>query len=173
MILPLASLLLAQAAAAQAAPSPPPCEGEAYRALDFWVGDWDVYPSGRDTRVALSRIEKLYNGCAIRENWMPLRGNGGGSLSGFDPATGRWHQTWIGSSPGVVRFDGGPADGKMVLTGHWPGSGPNGEDGLTRMTYSRLADGAVRQFGEFSADHGLTWQPSFDFTYRPHDPSAD
>jgi hypothetical protein len=25
----------------------------------------------------------------------------------------------------------------------------------------------VRQFGEFSADHGLTWQPSFDFIYRP------
>ena len=169
----VASLLLAQAAAAQAAPPPPSCEGEAYRALDFWVGDWDVYPNGRETLVAHSKIEKLYNGCAIRENWMPLRGNGGGSLSGFDPATGRWHQTWIGSAPGVVRFEGGPAVDSMVLTGWWPASGPNGEDGLTRMTYSRVEGGAVRQFGEFSADHGLTWQPSFDFIYRPHEPSGD
>ena len=170
----IASLLLAQAAAAQATPPPPPpCDGESHAALDFWVGDWDVYPNGRDNLVAHSKIEKLYNGCAIRENWMPLRGNGGGSLSGFDPVTKRWHQTWIGSAPGVVRFDGGPSDGKMVLTGWWPGSGPNGEDGLTRMTYSQIENGAVRQFGEFSEDHGLTWRPSFDFVYRPRDPAKD
>ena len=168
MLLFAMSLLVAQASAAPA-PSPPPpgCLGEEHAAFDFWVGDWDVYPNGRDNLVAHSKIEKLYNGCAIRENWMPLNArNSGGSLTGFDPATMRWHQTWIGSSPGVVRFEGGPVDGKMVLTGWWPGSGPNGEDGLTRMTYSKLEDGAVRQHGEFSADHGLTWQPSFDFIYR-------
>ena len=174
MITPLASLLLAQAVAAQpASPTPPRCDGEEYSALDFWVGDWDVYPNGQDTLVAHSKIEKLYNGCAIRENWMPLRASPGGSLSGFDPATGRWHQTWIGSSPGVVRFEGGPTEGKMVLTGWWAGAGPNGEDGLTRMTYSRFEENAVRQFGEFSVDHGLTWQPSFDFIYRPRSPSQD
>lgn len=174
MITPLASLLLAQAAAGQAAAPPTPtCTGTEYTALDFWVGDWDVYPSGRDNLVAHSKIEKLYSGCAIRENWMPLRGAGGGSLSGFDPVTRRWHQTWIGSAPGVVRFEGGAAEGKMVLTGWWPGSGPNGEDGLTRMTYSKIEDGAVRQFGEFSSDHGVTWRPSFDFIYRPHTPPSD
>ena len=177
MLVPLASMLLAQAAAAQASPPqaapPPSCTGPEHAALDFWVGDWDVYPNGKDDLVAHSKIEKLYNGCAIRENWMPLRGANGGSLSGFDPATGRWHQTWIGSAPGVVRFEGGPAVDSMVLTGWWPASGPNGEDGLTRMTYSRVEGDAVRQFGEFSADHGLTWQPSFDFIYRPHEPSGD
>jgi hypothetical protein len=26
---------------------------------------------------------------------------------------------------------------------------------------------------EFSEDHGLTWQPSFDFVYGPHIPSGD
>jgi hypothetical protein len=164
MIIPLASLLLVQAAAAQA--PQPGCVGEDYAALDFWVGEWDVYPNGRDTLVAHSRIEKLYNGCAIRENWMPLRATPGGSLSGYDPATRRWHQTWIGSTPGVVHFEGGSVEGTVVLTGAWPGSGPNGEDGLTRMTYSRAAGGAVRQLGEFSADGGATWIPSFDFLYR-------
>ena len=173
MIVQIASLLLAQAATAQAATPPPGCTGEEHAALDFWVGEWDVYPNGRDTLVAHSRIEKLYNGCAIRENWMPLRGAGGGSLTGFDPETGRWHQTWIGSSPGVVRFEGGPVGGKMVLTGWWQGSRPNGADGLTRMTYSVAEDGAVRQFGEFSADHGLTWQPNFDFIYRRTAPAGD
>ena len=168
MSISLAAILLAQAAAASAPPPPPKCEGEDYAALDFWVGDWDVYPNGKDQPVARSRIEKLYNGCAIRENWMPKSGNNGGSLTGYDPVTKRWHQTWIGAAPGPVYFEGGPAGRKMVLTGWWAGAGPNGEDGLTRMTYSRLEDGAVRQHGEFSADHGLTWGPSFDFIYRPH-----
>ena len=167
----LTALLFAQAAAAQAEPAPPPpptaCDADEYRALDFWVGEWEVYRNGSDTLVARSRIEKLYGGCAIRENWMPLRGAGGGSLSGYDPATGRWHQTWFGSAPGPVFFEGGAADGRVVLTGRWPGSGPDGEDGLTRMTYSPAADGAVRQHGEFSADHGLTWVTTFDLLYRP------
>jgi hypothetical protein len=61
----------------------------------------------------------------------------------------------------------------MVLTGWWQGSGPNGEDGLTRMTYSRVEGNAVRQFGQFSADNGATWQTSFDFIYRPHVQAGD
>ncbi|ANY20480.1 hypothetical protein A6F68_01972 [Tsuneonella dongtanensis] len=127
-----------------------------------------MFPNGRDTQVARSKIEKLYNGCAVRENWMPLKGAGGGSLTGYDPTTKRWTQTWIGSAPGPVYFTGGPVSGGMILTGEWKGSGPKGEDGLTRMSYSRQPDGAVRQHGEFSADHGLTWQTSFDLIYRPH-----
>ena len=172
MLLFLAPIALLQAISAQTQPAtqPPPskCEGADYAAFDFWVGEWDVYPNGKDKQVARSKIEKLYSGCAIRENWMPLPGAGGGSLSGYDPVRKGWHQTWFGSSPGPVFFDGGSVDGKMVLTGSWPGSGPSGEDGLTRMTYSLQDDGSVRQHGEFSGDHGLSWVTSFDFIYRPH-----
>jgi len=172
-----AGLLIAQGAPATGAPPPaaptrPGCNGPEFAAFDFWVGEWDVYPNGKDTQVARSRVEKLYGGCAVRENWLTFKGANGGSLSGYDPATKRWRQTWIGSSPGVVQFEGGPADGKMTLTGWWPGSGPGGEDGLTRMTYYQAEAGAVRQFGEFSADHGLTWVVSFDFLYRPHRENA-
>lgn len=163
-----ALLLIAQAAVAPATPppAPPKCEGPEYAAFDFWVGDWDVYPAGSDQQVANSKIEKLYNGCAVRENWMPLKGAGGGSLNGYDPKTKRWQQTWIGSTPGPVHFEGGPIADTMVLTGMWPGSGPNGEDGITRMSYSRAEKGEVRQHGEFSADQGKTWQTTFDFIYR-------
>jgi hypothetical protein len=169
MFLFVASLLFAPLSSGQALPPAQACEGGHHAELDFWVGEWDVYRNGSDVAVARSTIEKLYGGCAVRENWRPFNGKAGGSLSAYDPATLRWHQTWIGSAPGVVRFEGGAVDGAMVLTGWWPGSGPNGEDGLTRMTYSRLADDAVRQFGEFSADHGLTWRPAFDFVYRRRD----
>jgi hypothetical protein len=163
------ALLIAQAAAAQAPPPPPPCSDAAHAQFDFFVGDWDVYPAGSQTMIAHSKWERLYNGCAVRENWMPLRGPAGGSLNSYEPSTGRWHQTWIGGGGGGhADFDGGLAGGKIVLTGWWTKSGPKGEDGLTRMTFSRVEDGAVRQFGEFSGDHGVTWTPSFDLIYRPH-----
>jgi hypothetical protein len=35
------------------------------------------------------------------------------------------------------------------------------------MSYSSNPDRSVRQFGEVSVDHGLTWATSFDFTYKP------
>lgn len=174
MIVTLASLALLQAAAAQAPtpapiPASPPsgCTSEAHGAFDFWVGEWDVFPNGQDRLVAHSRIEKLYAGCAVRENWMPLRGAGGGSLNNLDPDTGRWHQTWIGSAPGRVEFTGGPVDEGMVLTGFWRGVNGPGQDALVRMSYTPQEDGSVRQHGEASTDHGLTWQTSFDFIYKP------
>ncbi|WP_284125666.1 hypothetical protein [Parerythrobacter aestuarii] len=149
---------------------PPQCTSEAHGQFDFWVGEWDVYPNGQDIKVADSRIEKKHGGCAIIENWMPLRARGGTSLNHVDPETGIWHQKWIGSSPGAVEFSGGLADGKMVLTGNWPSA--TAPHQLIRMTYSLQKDGSVRQFGEASTDHGLSWQVSFDFIYRPKDPDA-
>ena len=161
-----ACALVASVAPAQP-PPPPACSGPEHRQFDFWVGRWDVYPTGKDTLVAHSLIERLYDGCAIRENWMPLKGTAGGSLNNYVRADGRWHQTWLDSQNSRVEFAGGLTGGKMVMTGFWKDAGGPGKDGLVRMTYSREAAGAVRQFGEISSDHGLSWAPFFDFTYRP------
>lgn len=156
----------AQAPASPPAPRPPACMAPEHRQFDFWVGYWDVYPTGQDRLVAHSLIEKLYAGCTVRENWMPLRGTGGGSLNMYDPADKRWHQTWHDSSNARAEFDGALVDGRMVLIGYWPGLVGPGQDGWVRTTWSRNADGSVRQHGEQSTDHGLTWTTSFDFTYR-------
>ena len=165
MIVVAASLAFAQIASVQAGP-PAPCASEAHAQFDFWVGEWDVFPNGSVNQVATSRIERLHAGCAVREQWMPVSGEGGSSLNSLDPETGRWHQLWVGSDGETVRFEGGAVDGKMVLTGYWADIGGPGRDGLVRMTYTRQDDGSVRQFGEVSSDHGLTWAPSFDFIYR-------
>ncbi len=157
-------------AQSQAAPSPqqaPSCDSEGHAGFDFWVGEWEVYRNGQDSQVANSRIERKFNGCAVIENWMPLQSPGGTSLNHFDGASGRWHQKWVGSSPGSAEFEGGVVDGKMVLTGYWPNAIGPGQDALTRMTYTKNADGSVRQHGEASTDHGISWQTSFDFIYRP------
>ena len=176
MLSTIAALVIMQAASAQAPapqPAPPSCEGAEYDAFDFWVGEWDVFPNGSERQVAESRIERLYNGCAIRENWMPVSGGPGGSLNAYNPATRLWEQTWIGSSPGRVEFTGGPVEGGMVLNGYWPGSAGPGTNPLIRMTYTLNEDGSVRQHGEASTDHGKTWSNAFDFIYRPKDWAAE
>lgn len=148
-------------------PPPPACKADEHRQFDFWVGRWDVYPTGGDTLVAHSLIEKLYDGCVIRENWMPLKGQGGTSVNNYLPDEQRWAQTWVSGANARVEFFGGLVDGRMVMTGFWKNAAGPGRHGLIRMTYSREADGAVRQLGELSTDHGMSWGPSFDFTYRP------
>ena len=161
----IATFVLLLAQAAPPASPPPACTGPEHRQFDFWVGKWTVTPTGKPNAVANSLIEKLYGGCAVRENWMPFKGTGGGSLNNY--VNGRWHQTWVDSSNARVDFTGGLTGGKMVLTGYWKGVGGPGKDALIRMTYSKNADGTVRQHGEQSTDHGLTWSTSFDFTYHP------
>ena len=172
LVMALAVLGFTPSARAQSAPAQPivkpgPCDGPEFRQFDFWVGSWDVYPTGKDKLVAHSLIERLYGGCAIRENWMPLGGGDGGSLSNYVAGDSGWRQTWLDSSGARVEFKGG-WDGKaMVLTGMWAGVLGPGQDALVRMTYTRDAQGWVRQFGEASTDGGKTWAVNFDLTYRP------
>jgi hypothetical protein len=158
----LTALALAAAPSLALAQTPPPgpvCTTAEHRQFDFWVGKWDVRQTGKDPVVAQSLIESLYNGCGVRENWMPKNGQTGGSLNIWLPGEKAWKQTWIDSSGTRADFTGGWAGKAMVLTGQWGGS-------LVRMTYTPNADGSVRQAGEQSSDGGKTWAPSFDFTYR-------
>ena len=160
------SLAIAAPAAAQqpapgaTKPAVAPCTAPEHRQFDFWVGRWDVYPTGKDKLVAHSLIESVYGGCGVRENWMPLSNQPGGSLNIYVPEEKRWEQFWIDSQGSRAIFTGGWNGKAMVISGKWGGP-------LVRMSYSKNADGSVRQFGEQSTDEGKNWSPSFDFTYRP------
>src|SRR5687767_13155931 len=103
----IAAPALAQTPPAPATAPPPACTGPEHRQFDFWLGYWDVAYTGEDKVVAHSLIEKLYGGCTVRENWMPLSNNTGGSLNMYDPADKRWHQTWHDNSNSRAEFDGG------------------------------------------------------------------
>jgi hypothetical protein len=146
------------------APRSGPCADPEYHQFDFWVGRWQVVPTGASKQVAASVIEKLYDGCAIRENWIPIGQAGGGSLSSYVKAEHAWRQTWVDSSGSRAEFKGGWNGQAMVLTGPWPL--PDGRARLVRMTYTPGPDGSVRQAGEASFDDGRSWRPTFDFTYR-------
>ncbi len=165
-------LFICTAWASPPPPPPPPtphggCDSPESHQFDFWVGRWKVSPNGHPERhVADSLIEKLYQGCAVRENWMPVSpGSGdGGSLNAYVPADHSWHETWVDASGARVEFKGGWNGTAMVLTGRWPMPGHPKQ--MTRMTYTRAADGSVRQLGESSDEEGRSWKPSFDLIYR-------
>jgi hypothetical protein len=146
-------------------PAPPTgCTSAESRQLDFWVGHWSVSPKAAPSRrTATSLIEKLYSGCAIRENWMPLHGGDGGSFSSYLPDKHAWQQLWVDSSGSWVNFTGGWDGHAMVLEGVWPQAGHPQQK--TRMSYRMLPDGTVEQSGVTSDDDGKTWQPGFDFIY--------
>ena len=158
-------------ASAQKAVAPPKtgCDTSESRQWDFWVGKWEVRPNGADKIIAHSLIEKKYSGCAIRENWMPVGKEltgGGGSLSGYDPRSKQWRQTWYDSGGSRVQLDGGLVRGVMTITGNWPNYSGPGKDALVRMRYQLQPDGQVRQWGDASTDGGKTWRAAFDFLYR-------
>jgi hypothetical protein len=168
----IASLLLSafavQATTPTTPPAPPPaCTAPEHRQFDFWLGDWDVYRTGTDRLVGRNLIERLYDGCAIRENWSPVRGSGGGSLNTYRPEDPGWRQLWVDSQNSWAEFRGGLVEGAMVIAGPWPGALGPGTMPLVRIRYTRGADGSVRQEGHSSNDNGATWAPFFDFTYRP------
>ena len=160
-----AMLLCSTTASAATSPPPSGCTTSQSHQFDFWVGTWKVFPKGSDKQVANSEIEKLYAGCAIRESWLPRSLHLGGSLSTYVPQKKAWRQFWVDSDGSAVDFTGGWNGKAMVLQGVWPQPGKPNQ--ITRMTYSPFKDGSVEQLGETSDDGGKTWQPGFDFLYRP------
>jgi hypothetical protein len=170
-LMPLVALVTTGLTPGSGRADPPPtrpCATPEYRQFDFWVGNWDVYPTARNQLIAHSLIENVYNGCGVRENWMPLKTeNTGGSLNIYVPSEKAWRQTWIDSSGARVDFKGGWNGTVMILEGFWEDFVSPGVGAIVRMTYSIAADGSVRQVGQSSQDGGKTWAASFDLTYRP------
>ena len=167
-LFPLVFAPTAAAALENVAPAPQTaCDTADHRAFDFWAGRWDVYRSDSGGLVAHSLVELMYDGCAIRENWMPHGRAGGGSLSAWDPAARVWRQTWVDSANGHASFEGGMAGPSMVLAGRWRGLNGPGTQVPARMTYTPLQDGSVSQRVEVSNDDGRSWSLAAEFLYRP------
>ena len=163
------SLLVLPALATGQEETPPGCdEVEVYRALDFWVGEWDDYIDNR--LVVQNLIDKTLDGCAIFEHWRASDGGEGKSLF-FVDYDGHWAQIWVSQwamTPGGVKekvMVDDPPDGAVRFQGvvrH-----PEAGAWLDRTTLTPAEDGSVRQLIEISRDNGATWSPTFDAIYRP------
>lgn len=133
--------------------------------FDFWVGEWEV--TDPDSRVVgSSSITHLFGGRALAERWSGTGGVEGASLSAWDAARGRWHQTWMDSTGSTLLLDGGVVDGAMVLEGEAPADDDPSRQQRHRITW-RPFDGGVRQLWQVSDDEGSTWAVVFDGRYGP------
>jgi hypothetical protein len=166
----LAGALLAATPALGAAQQPATgcADQSGFDALDFWVGDWDVYIG--DQQVGTDRVEKILAGCAVAEHWTSATGGLGQSLFYYQPVTGEWRQVWV--TTGATQLGGVKekrlterlADGSVRFVGEIPVEG--GGSYLDRTTLTPLDGGRVRQLIEISTDDGRTWQSTFDAVYR-------
>jgi len=149
--------------ATTAAPKPPACAAPENRQFDFWIGDWEVRdPAGKV--VGENHISSLHEGCVLFENYRAGKFSGS-SVNIYDAERGKWHQTWVDSSGGLLVIEGGFVGGKMILAGETVDVEKPGGKIDNRITWEPLPDGRVRQLWETTKDKGTTWTTAFDGYY--------
>lgn len=170
---PLLAMLAApgaaqQSSAAAKSAASPRCEAAESRQFDFWIGEWNVSDRVTGEPAGVSHIEKLYGGCALRENWTSP-GFRGGSLNSWWRGDGKWHQTWMDQAGAFRHFIGGAVDGRMVMVAEEPNPSQPAKTRLVRLTFTPNADGTVRQYSDYSDDGGERWNLRYDFLYQRMD----
>ena len=159
----LAATLL-PAMAQTPAPKVPACTAAEHRQFDFWIGRWTVFmPDGK--KAGENLIEAVEGGCVLQERWRGNGGFSGTSLNNWSTDTKQWHQHWVDNQGGLLRLSGGLDGARMVLASNGPNPKKPGSTLRQRITWTPLADGAVRQHWEQSEDEGATWATAFDGRY--------
>lgn len=148
-----------------------PCEGEpAAKDFDFWIGRWEVRePDG--TLVGTDTIEKRDGGCSIYEHYEGAGGSSGTSLTFYLPSRGEWRQVWTGSGGTLFDLTGKLVDGAMKMEGQVEYIEGNRVVAF-RGTWTRAADGRVRQRLEEFDLGAQTWIVWFDGFFRRIDGPA-
>lgn len=175
----LAGLLIGAtgAAAQEQQQQQDPCAAPEMRQFDFWVGEWELtwqiranpQPGEQEDRwvegAGTDRVERVVDGCAVLQHFdgapaIPLRG---ASLSLYDRRAGKWRQVWVDNSGGWLDFEGGFADGRMVLSRE---AVVGGQRRLQRMTYYNIARDSFDWDWEVSTDGGQTWRLQWRIHYK-------
>jgi tetratricopeptide (TPR) repeat protein len=144
-----------------------PCAKEPHNHdFDFWVGDWDVFPTGTKSLTGHSHVEVMAGGCAILENFTSTQQYTGKSFNYYDPAKTKWEQDWVGSGGAGDRarfYNGEYRDGAMRFNNETTDA--KGTKTLGTFIFYNIDKNTVRQYLEQSTDGGKTYQVSYDLTY--------
>lgn len=164
----LAETLLSTASFGPTAVISPLCAAPEYREFDFWLGDWDAFDvDNPGVKIARTRVDRILDGCVLREVYEGADGHEGQSFSIYDMSRKVWHQSWVTNLGELLVIEGKIQAGEMVLTGV---DHPGGvEERHVRGTWKRVG-GGVREIAIISTDGGKSWKPWFDLTFRPHKP---
>jgi hypothetical protein len=142
-----------------------PCENTPEAGdFDFWLGDWEVRgPDG--SLLGQNSITRDIGGCVLRESWRGTPGSTGSSMSFYLPSRGQWRHVWIGSSGTHIDMTGGIVDGAMRMEGTIEYLDQDQVIAF-RATWSKGANGVVRQRMEQFNLVGRSWDLWFDGVYR-------
>lgn len=141
-----------------------PCTAPEYRQFDFWVGDWDAFDfDNLTTKVARTKVDRILDGCVLREDYEGADGHWGQSFSIYDASRKVWHQSWVTNRGEMLVIEGKFTGGAMVLTGVDHAKGER----VVRGTWKPM-NGSVRETAVTSTDGGKTWQLWFDLVFSAH-----
>ena len=140
------------------------CCTEAYRAFDFWIGEWDVYqPDG--TLAGTNTIEREHNGCMLQENWVSAKyAFTGSSTSFYNKQKDQWEQLWVDSGGSHLHLRGNREGNQMILlTDEIPRE--DKPPYINRISWTKNDDDTVRQLWEILVD-GKVENIVFDGLYK-------
>lgn len=139
-----------------------PCQArKRRRAMDFWVGTWDVQRANGQL-AGTDQIEMVQNGCLLQESWTGAAGDKGQSITFYDKWTGYWRQTWM--DPTGIAFEyTGDFEGESLVLRRVVYNG--GTKTTLRVTISSLPDGGIRQLTERNFDDDPGWTITSDLKF--------
>lgn len=147
-----------------------PCSRPEFRQFDFWIGDWEAFGKN-GSKAGDSKISLILDSCVILEEWTSASFQqglryAGKSFNSYNAASKQWQQTWTDNTGNTTEFlRGEGSDGKIIYYADKV-AGPQGKNFMRRLTFTKLSDDKVRQFGEMSNDEGKTWIAEYDLEYR-------
>ena len=146
------------------------CNDPKFREFDFWIGNWDVYDkSGKP--AGTSKISLILDSCVILEEWTSVSNKNtstytGKSFNTYNIATKQWQQTWVDNTGNTTEFLSSETNTGQIIFHADKVISPDGKTFIRRLTFTKLNDTKVRQFGERSDDGGKTWAAEYDLEYR-------
>lgn len=130
----------------------------------FWIGEWEL--SWGEKGQGTNTIRPVLDGCVIEERFQDLTPDGPGlqgiSVSTYDPAEGKWKQTWVDNTGSYLDFTGGIDGDRMILSRE---TTRDGHPLLQRMVWYSISPDSLDWNWERSADGGKSWKVLWKIHY--------
>jgi hypothetical protein len=145
-----------------------PCAAAEHRAFDYLIGEWRIVETASGKHYAHNRVERILDGCGLRENLSMRRGVSGMSTSFYSPADRLWHMFFHDSLGFYAHLTGvGNAEGRQELTADVRFPAEPGRVRKARQLFHKDEAGRPRQIGYLLDEKTVTWQQMYDLTFCP------
>ncbi|MGO4885302.1 MAG: hypothetical protein ACLP59_31425 [Bryobacteraceae bacterium] len=148
-----------------AAEGPAACSGDAYHALNFWLGDWQVSDASGHA-MGQSKVEAGLDGCEVTETW-GAGGFHGRNVHAYSGEDRHWHQLNLDNHGHVHTFEGTAGEHGLEYSG--VSKNDAGADVMNRMEIMNLGGDRVKVWWRKSADSGKTWTTAYEAIYSRTD----